>query len=262
MKNITIFVIGLICAVNCVLAQDANLTQETKLGIQLDVTWVSKYIWHGQDLYEGRAAFQPSINIDLFGTGFSVNVWSSSACSSGFVSSDEFDYTVAYTNSLFEDTKFKIDYELKWLYYDYTRISSDEADSQEFEFSFSWPDIFSCGIVPNYTLSYLYAAKGDSPAAALEMEGCLHTFGFTYDVNIPKVELPLPLTLSWDITYNDGQGGPDFAHDWAYITWGASSYIKFGPGGFTPAVYYQTTMDKSVNEEDEFWCSFSYTVDF
>jgi hypothetical protein len=263
MRNILIvFIIGLTCFGDYVLAQDSNEAQEAKLGIQLDVTWVSKYIWHGQDLYDDHAAFQPSINIDLFGTGFSLNVWSSSACSSGFVDSDEYDYTVAYGNSLFEDARFQTDYELKWLYYDYVRKSSDEGDSAEFEFSFSWPKIFKCGLVPNYTFSYLYAAKSNSPASATEMEGGLHTFGFTYDVDVPEVSLPVPLTLSWDITYNDGQGGKEFDHDWAYITWGASSYIKFGPGGFTPAIYYQTTMDNSVNEEDEFWCSFSYTLDF
>jgi uncharacterized protein (TIGR02001 family) len=268
MKNITMFIIGLICMGNCALAQyaeptkDANLSEKAKLGIQLDVTWVSKYIWHGQDLYEGHAAFQPSITFDLYGSGFSVGVWGSSACGGGFVNSDELDYWAAYSNSLFKDTKFKTDFEVKWTYYDYTRISSDEADSEELDFSFSWPNIFPCGIVPNYTLSYLYSATSHSPAAALEMDGFMHTFGFTYDVNVPQVKLPLPLKFSWDITYNDGQGGKDFGHEWAYTTFGLSSYIKCGPGGFTPAIYFQKTMDKSTNPQDEIWCSFSYTLNF
>jgi hypothetical protein len=149
---------------------------------------------------------------------------------------------------------------VKWLYYDYIRQSSDEADSQEIDFSFSWPDIFPFRVVPNYMVSYLYSATSGSPAAALEMEGFAHTFGFTYDFNVPEVDLPL--TFSWDITYNDGQCGADIDHDWSHITWGLSSGMEFGPGSFTPAVYYQTSMDKSVNEEDEFWCSFSYTLNF
>lgn len=241
-------------------AEDTEPKEKAKFGIQLDATWVSKYIWHGQDLYDDHAAFQPSVTFDLFGSGFSMGVWGSTACGSGFVDSEELDYWAAYTNSLFGDGRFKTDYEVKWLYYDYFRQSSGEADSQELDLSLSWPDICPLGIVPNYTLSYLYAARGSSPAADLKMEGFLHTFGFTYDFNAPKVELPL--TFSWDITYNDGQGGSDFDHEWAYTTWGLSSYIEFGPGGFTPAIYYQRTMDKSVNEEDELWCSFSYTIDF
>jgi hypothetical protein len=92
------------------------------------------------------------------------------------------------------------------------------------------------------------------------MEGFLHTFGLTYDFNAPQIDLPL--TFSWDIAYNDGQGSSDFDHEWAYTTFGLSTYIEFGPGGFTPAVYYQKTMDKSINNEDELWCSFSYTLEF
>jgi hypothetical protein len=260
MKNIAIFIIGLIFAVSTVSAEDAETEEKTKLGIQLDATWVSKYIWHGQDLYDDHAAFQPSITFDLFGSGFSTGVWGSTACSSGFVRDEELDYWVAYGNSLFGDTRLKTDYEVKWTYYDYFRQSSEKADSQDFEGSFSWPEICPLGIVPNYTLSYVCCAHSHCEAADLRMEGYLHTFGFTYDFNAPEADLPL--TFSWDITYNDGQGGTDFDHDWAYMTWGLCSYIKLGPGGFTPALYYQKTMDKSVNEEDELWCSLSYTIDF
>ncbi len=261
MKKAAILIIGLIYLTNSVSAQDSKPGDKNKW-VTLDATWVSKYIWHGQDLYDDHAAFQPSINLDLFGTGFSANVWSSTACSSGFVRDAELDYSVAYSNILFGDSLFETDYEVGWVYYDYYNQSSENADSQEIDGSFSWPNILPLGIVPHYTLSYLYCARGDqNPAALLKMEGFLHTFGATYDFNAPKIDLPL--TFLWDISYNDGQGGADFHHEWAYMTWGLSSYIKLGPDeGFTPAIYYQTSMDDSVNEEDELWCSFSYTLKF
>lgn len=66
MKNIAIFIIGLIFAASSVSAEDAKLGQKAKLGIELNATWVSKYIWHGQDLYNDHAAFQPSIAFDYF----------------------------------------------------------------------------------------------------------------------------------------------------------------------------------------------------
>jgi hypothetical protein len=260
MRKSAILVIGLIYTATFVFAETESLPKESpKLGITLDATWVSKYIWRGQDLLDDHAAFQPSIDIDLFGTGFSINVWGSSACGSGFVNSDEVDYSVAYGNSLFNDSIFKTDYEIRWVYYNYFRISSKEADSAEFDFSFSWPEIFSFGLTPTYMLSYLYSASSDSPAARLEMEGCAHTFGFTYDINEPQTQLPL--TFSWDITYNDGQG-EGVAHDWSHITWGVSTSIDVGPGSFTPAIYYQTSMENSINTEDEFWTSLSYTMSF
>lgn len=260
MKIKSMLVIGLCCIGTFTFAQTDQIQQdEPKLGIEFDATWASKYIWRGMDLYDDHAAFQPSINFDLFGTGFSVNVWESSACGSGFVSSDELDYTVTYQNSVFNDSKLQTDYSLSWLYYDYFRISSDEADSQEFNMSLSWPN--ACPVItPTYTISYLYAAKGSSPASSLEMEGFAHILGFTYDCNIPETDLPL--TFSWDITYNDGQGDSSIDHDWSHITWGLSTGIDFGPGRFTPAVYYQTSMDSSVNNEDEFWTTLSYTLSF
>ena len=54
-------------------------TDYGELGVDFDATWVSKYIWRGFDLLDDKAAFQPSINFDLFNSGFSVNVWSSFA---------------------------------------------------------------------------------------------------------------------------------------------------------------------------------------
>ena len=78
--------------------------------------------------------------------------------------------------------------------------------------------------------------------------------------NIPETEIPL--TFSWDITYNDGQGGSDIDHDWSHITWGLSTSLDVGTGSFTPVAYYQTSMDDSVNNEDESWISLSYTLNF
>lgn len=47
------------------------------LGVTLDATWVSKYIWNGFDKLDDKAAFQPSVTLDLFDSGFTVGVWGS-----------------------------------------------------------------------------------------------------------------------------------------------------------------------------------------
>ena len=47
--------------------------------------YTSRFIWRGYDAYgNNHSAIQPSADIDLFGTGFGVNVWSSRANGSGF----------------------------------------------------------------------------------------------------------------------------------------------------------------------------------
>ena len=252
-----IMVIGLVLVGSIAFAQTED---QAELGIELDATWASKYIWRGFDLYDDKAAFQPSVDLDLFGTGFSVNVWGSTGCAEQLVNGDELDYSVTYQNSMFNDTKFQTDYSVSWVYYDYVRLNSGAVDAQEFNMSLSWPEICSFGVVPTYTIAYLYPSKPDSAAARLGLDGFVHVLGLTYDYVIPDTELPL--TFCWDITYNDGQGGTSVEHDWSHMTWGLSTGFDVGPGTFTPSVYYQTSMEDSVNTEDELWTTLSYTFGF
>ena len=51
---------------------------ENELHGTVDMTYVSRYIWRGYDAYApDHSAFQPSVDLDLFGTGFGANVWMS-----------------------------------------------------------------------------------------------------------------------------------------------------------------------------------------
>ncbi len=231
---------------------------ENELGISMDVTWVSKYIWRGQDVYDDHAAFQPSIDFDLFGTGFSANFWASYAGSSGYRDIEEFNYSIAYSSTAFDGEKVQTDFILSWWYFDLYDAPTRDNDSHEFLLDLSWPQISSFGMIPCYTLSYLTPASGGGTAS--DTGGFAHIFGFSYDVQLPQ--LKEALTFSWDITYNDGQGS-DFDHDWSHMTWAVSASFDDVLGAtLKPALYYQTSMERSVNEEDEFWIGISYGFDF
>ncbi|MCH7557953.1 MAG: hypothetical protein IIB56_10910, partial [Planctomycetes bacterium] len=64
--KILLSVVMLLVGVSICVAQEAV---DAKLGVDVDVTWVSKYLWRGYDLLDDKAAFQPSVNVDLYGTG-------------------------------------------------------------------------------------------------------------------------------------------------------------------------------------------------
>ena len=62
--------------------------------------------------------------------------------------------------------------------------------------------------------------------------------------------------------YNDGfapgaVGGTTGAavdHDWSHMLFGVSTDFEVADNlTFTPALYYQRSMDNSVNTQDEFW---------
>ncbi len=240
-------------------------TEFGELGIDVDATWVSKYLFRGFDILDDKAAFQPSINFDLFDTGFSLNVWSSHAGASkhgaanSTVDLEEWDYALTYASSVFDGEQYKTDYALSWVYYDYPDTASKDADLQEFNLAVSLPDICPGGVVPSYTIIYNWPAKGGGAVRATE--GYLHVFGLGYDFTVPELNEQV-ISFSSELVYNDGTYGTTIDHDWSHIVWGLSTSVDLPYGSLTPAVYYQTSMDDSVNTEDEFWVGISYGFSF
>ena len=244
--------------------------QEGELGVTFDITYVSRYIWRGFDVYpNNHDAIRPSIDIDFYGTGFGVKLLSSRALGSGFENAEELDITLYYGNSLFEGETYATDYQIGWVYYDFPDQPSLAQDMQEFFTSFSWPKICPAGIVPSYTIARLWPAKGQSAAAA--NGGWAHIIGFGYDWTIPRLQpetLEQTLHLSAELVYNDGfapgtVAGATVDHDWSHMLLGVSTGFDLADNlTFTPALYFQKSMDDSVNTQDEFWVSLSMAYKF
>ncbi len=240
--------------------------EQKELGITFDTTYVSKYIWHGINFYgHDNSATQPSIDVDLWGTGFGMTLWHSRANRGGFRDLEEFDYILYYSNSVFEDTPCATDYAVSWLYYDFTDATTRDSDLQELIMQFSLPNILPGDIVPTYFVGKLWPARSGSTVLK-DIGGWVHVLGLGYDWTIPGF---LPdsseqvVSLIADITYNDGYGGVGVDHDWSHATLGASTSFQIADNlTFTPALYYQISMDDSVNDEDELWTALSLTYKF
>lgn len=248
---------------------------QRELSGTVDVSYVSKWLWRGFDMLDDKSAIQPSVDIDLFGTGFSINVWASYAGSSqgdgafSTVNKTRYDYTLAYSCTLFEGEQFATDVKANFIYYDFIDEPDTVADTEELGVGFSWPELCPAGIVPSYYVCKLWNARSNS-ALPSGYSGWLHIFGLGYDLTTPGILPDTPeqvFNLSAAAVYNDGAGanpktGAVADHEWSHIVWGVSTKIEAGPGTFTPAVYYQTSMDSSVNPEDELWAGLSYAIPF
>jgi hypothetical protein len=247
--------------------------EENKLGVDLDVTWVSKYLWHGFDRLDDRAAFQPSINFNLYDTGFSFKLWMSYACSGGSSSSlpgggrvnaTEYRYIVAYDHTLFKSESYATDVTANYIYYDFIDEPDKAQDAQEIGVGFSWPNICPAGFVPSYYVGKIWPSKSNSVLTG-EYGGWIHVFGLGYDLKVPGFLPDKPeqvINLSASLTYNDGYGGANVDHDWSHATFGVSTNIAVGKLTFTPAVYYQASFDDSVNTEDELYTGISMSCSF
>jgi hypothetical protein len=238
----------------------AEETDRSRLGIDLTVFWASKFIWHGVDYFDNHSGLLNTVNFDLFDSGFNAGLVTAHTGSSGSVNKEGFAYYLKYCDSVFDDSRFKTDYRLRWQYYDFYRNPSDAADLQELRLNMSWPEVFSENLIPQYQISYLYSAKSDGLAAAREPEGFLHIFSLCYIMNPPQ--LSAPLYFDWNITYRDGWGGEQYAHNWSHITLKLSTPIDFGKGTLRPSLNYQISMEDTVNENNELYATMTYKISF
>jgi hypothetical protein len=244
-----------------ILFELASLTQaeEASLGVDLTTFWGTKFIWNGGDYFENHAGILNTVNFDLYGTGFNAGLITAHAGSSGLVNKEGFGYYIKYRSSIFDDSPFKADYQLRWQYYDFYDNPST-LDVQEIRLHISFPELFSNKIIPTYHGKYLYTARGGGERAATEPEGFIHMFGLKYGMDTPL--LSSRLDFKWDISYRDGWGGKKFDHDWSHTTFTVSTNIPFGQGILIPSLYYQISMEDTVNENNELYASLSYKIKF
>ena len=247
--------------------------QEGELSGTLDVTYLSKYVWRGFDIYGDKSAIQPSIDLDLYGTGFGINIMGHRANSSEYENGERWDYTLYYRNRLFEGESYVTNYHLGWVYYNYPdqpskgSTAAPNASLQELQAVLSWPKICQAGIVPSYVLVKMWPAESDSYSGSSSgttgtASGFAHIFMLDYPLAVPGFVPETPeqiLNLHAELVYNDGVGpaGQDIDQDWSNAVFGVSTNFDLADNLIlTTGVYHQVTMENTVNDDKaETWVS-------
>jgi hypothetical protein len=210
------------------------------------------------------------------GNGWNLNVWSSWAGASrhngnvSTVDATELDYTIAYKNT-FGENCFATNYSVGYRYYDYPKIDSRNgdntnstfADMQEGFVEFAMPNLIGSGFVPRYAYYHMWAGRGSSRPSRENWDGPMHNLGLDYNWAFESMP-ELPMRFSADTIFNDGTGAANVDSDWSHVLWGLSTSFSCPMTGakVTPGVFYQTSMDDSVNENDEFFGGISYAFSF
>lgn len=264
----------LLTAVLLLTASGLAQGQEGELHGTIDLTYLSKYVWRGFDIYGDKSAIQPSIDLDLYGTGFGVNVMAHRANASGFENGERWDYKLYYGNSLFDDEPYATQYMIGWVYYNFPNWSRKLADLQEIHTLLSWPNLLPIeNLVPRYCLVKLWPSNGGSLAGSNSplggtASGWAHILMLDYSFTVPGFMPETPeqvMNLHTEMVYNDGvgPGGQVVDHDWSNAVLGISTDFDLANNlTFTPGLYYQSSWDNSVNNEDEAWVSLSMKYKF
>lgn len=236
----------------------------------------SRFIWRGYDAYgSNHSAFQPSVDIDLFGTGFGVNVWSSRANGGGFENSEWMTYSIYYGHLVYADKPYALAYKVGYTYFSYPDEPSEGAAAtnganghfQEVFAGFAMPKITGIkGLVPSYATFVCWAS--DSNAHNRNNGGWAHVFALNYDMQIPSIcgnNVAQDLHLGAHIVYNDGVGpaGKNADHDWSHAVFTAALDFPINENlKFTPGINYQSSWDDSINTSDECWTSLTLAYKF
>jgi hypothetical protein len=240
----------LLTAVIILLAASGAQSQEKRLGVTFDVTYLSKWLSKGVEAYGSHGALFKSFDFDLFDTGLGFKVIHRNAFGSGYVDQQRFDYKPYYKGRLFEDTPYAMNFNLSTEYEHYPRRDRKSANTTwEWIFAFSWPNILPQGFTPSYIAHYEYAAGENytKQSGADIPSGWVHRFILGYDLKV--LENAEPFRLSGEVAYTDGLGGAK--HDWSYATFGISTKLKITDNlSFLPGIYHQISMEDSVNTND------------
>jgi len=236
-KKVLLSIIALLSVVNFAYAEE-----EKKLGVTLDLSYMSKYMVWGAEGYGQQGGLFETIDIDFWGSGFGMAIGHQNATSSGNVDKQRMNYNLYYKGKAFEESLFKMNYKFNWRYEHYYGRSRKVGNTQEWTLSCSWPEILQIeNLAPYYIFDYEYPAGSNYNNRA--NSGAVHVFGLGYDM--PVESLPNPLRLTADASYRDGLGNKD--HDWSHATLGIGTKFKLSENiTLVPALYHQITMDKSV----------------
>lgn len=258
--------------------------QEGELHGVVDVTYQSKYLWRGFDVYGDKSAIQTAVDVDLLGTGFGINVMGHRANSAEFENSERWDYNLYYQNRLFGDETYVTNYRLGWVYYNYPdqpskgSMMAPNASLQELHAILSWPKVCPAGVVPTYVLVKLWPSEGNSFSGARSpfpgngtASGWAHIFMLDYAWPLVGLLPDIPeqiLNLHAELVFNDGVGpvGQNVDQDWSNVVFGVSTDFDLGHDfTLTPAVYHQITMETSLQpdvDKDETWATLSAKYKF
>lgn len=270
-KVILLVMIIAACSVPVVAESDGDLHGT------IDASYVSRFIWRGYDAYgQDHSAFQPSIDLDLFGTGFGLNVWMSRANQSGFENSEWLTYTLYYKNMLWADEKYATAYKTGYSYFSFPdepqKGSASGAGAagaaghfQEVFAGFAWPKLLPGGVVPSYAAFVSWPSRSD--AFNSFNSGWAHVFALNYDMMIPGLINPdetQKLQLGVHTVYNDNVGpNPNADHDFSHAVFTVALEFPINENlTFTPSFNYQSSWDDSINTQDEYWTGLSAKYKF
>lgn len=253
-RKIVLLVFALIGLSNFLTSVFALEIGSQEVEITLTDSYVSRYIWRGQDIYgDNDGAHQPSVDITfpklLSGTDVSLNIWGSFPLNSGHEDAEELDYTLTFSRDVFNEA---VNISTGYTYFDYPNTAST-VDVSEPWISATLNKLPFLPVEVSFTgfIGYDLQAKSGGPD-----EGIYFSWGLDTELPLPQLALfQEGQTLALEIV-NWGNDGPaDLEPSSLYAT-ELSLSTSYGVAGFSisPNLHYTINYEELINNgNEELW---------
>jgi len=153
----------------------------------VEVTYQSKYIWRGFDIYGDDPALQVTAGLtDIMGSGIGVGFAGHVATGIGHTNEERLDFTVYYADSMFPGEIFAAAYRIGWVHYNYPGLYKKQKDLEEVHGMLSWPNLTGTkNLVPSYALVGMWPAFSGSSGVGSNATGFLHFLMLDYSFAVP-----------------------------------------------------------------------------
>ncbi len=104
---------------------EGDILQEESGALQATagVTWDSKYIWRGFDIFDDKSVTHLMFDLNLWDTGFGVGAVGHRANSGGFEDRERWDGTAYYQGGLFDGAPLATNFRVGYVYYYYPELN-------------------------------------------------------------------------------------------------------------------------------------------
>lgn len=242
----------------------------------IGATWESQYVWRGFDVFNDDGAVHVLADMALFDTGFGVSAVGHQSVAESFGELQRWDGTLYYQGGLFAGEPLATNFRFGYVYYYYPRPNEGRTrDLMEGHAVLSWPNLLPIkGLQPSYAFVYMLPGRENkwadiaNPGFEDNAKGMFFIFMLDYAFTLPLTFMDEQvIKLHSELVYNEGvspygtvvDSGPSNA------VFGAATDFAFGAAGnlvLTPAVYYQLSLEDTVNPDDEVWAGVSLKFAF
>jgi hypothetical protein len=243
------------------------LAADSDLHGNVGYTYDTIHMWRGFMTWGTHSGSNPFINLDLFGTGFGLEVVNHFANDSGsnpdglgYNNEKRWDYSLFYKGAFEPEECYATNYIIGYRYFNYPSMSShtrNSIDLQEFYAGVGFPKLLGVkGLVPGYAVVKGWPSNSETAVGANNpnggtYSGWAHIVMLDYALPLENITSEIPkqdLNFHIETVFNDGvdprPGGGYSSSDWTHVMMGVSTDFDLGSGLiFTPGLFHQITME-------------------